>query len=95
MIINLLINLILLVVGTIFSFLPVVGISDIPFIGTVLEGLLIYIVHMWNAFIDTFPYAQSAWNILLVVIIPFEITMLIAKFFFHNRVPDKDNHNNK
>jgi len=89
MIITLLLNFILLVFGTIFSFLPVVSIADVPIIGGTLRSLLVYIVQMWNAFLNTFPYAETAWYIFLVVILPFEILMLIAKFFLGSRSPAK------
>jgi len=87
MIINLLINLILLIFGSLFVFLPEVTISSIPVIGEYTVAILNVMVLTWNAFVDTFPYAGTAWRVFLTIILPFEITLLIAKFFLHNRVP--------
>jgi len=93
MIIDSIIFLILTVVGYIFSFLPVVTIADIPYIGETVSTTLISFMGIWNAFIDTFPYAGIAWNVFLLAIIPFEILMIIAKFFFGQRAPGVHNVN--
>jgi len=85
MIIILLLNLLLLIFGTIFSFLPVVTISSIPYIGPGIVSMLDFAVQIWNGFIDTFPYADYAWHIFLLVILPFEALMLVAKFFLGAR----------
>jgi len=91
MIINLFINLVLLIFGSLFVFLPEVSISSIPYIGVPFYNLLVSLVSMWNAFISTFPYAGIAWNVLLFVILPFEVLMLLGKFFLGHRMPS--NHN--
>lgn len=87
MIVNLLINLVLLIFGTLFIFFPVVTIASIPYIGVPVSSLLTSMVLTWNAFMVTFPYAQTAWHIFLVVILPFEILMLLGKFFLGHRLP--------
>jgi len=49
---------------------------------------------MWNAFLLTFPYAQLPWQLFKYAILPFELTMLLAKFILVSRVPanaDSDN----
>jgi len=87
MIINLLINLILLIFGSIFVFLPEVTLASIPVAGSLIETILTSMVTAWNAFLVLFPYGRIAWNVFLAIIIPFEITMLIAKFFLGSRTP--------
>jgi len=87
MIINLLINLILLIFGSLFVFLPQVSLSSIPYIGDDLVSILTNVVLTWNAFMATFPYAQTGWHILLYVIFPFEILLLVSKFFLGHRTP--------
>jgi len=87
MIINLLLNLVILVFGFLFSILPVVTLADIPYAGQFISDLLIIMIHVWNAFLETFPYAQDAWYLFLLVVLPFEILMLVAKFFLGSRAP--------
>jgi len=90
MIINLLINLVLLIFGSLFVFFPEVDISSIPYIGDTVRGYLVQAVQVWNAFISTFPYAGIAWQVFLYVILPFEIVMLVLKFFLGSRAPHHD-----
>lgn len=78
---------IVMILSGIFGFLPTVSIATIPYIGESVESVLITMITTWNAFLVTFPYAEVGWNIFLYVIIPFEILMLIAKFFFGSRLP--------
>jgi len=87
MIINLLIYLLVSIISGIFIFLPVVTISSIPYIGTTVASSLLWFVHIWNAFVITFPYAENAMNIFLYVIIPFETLMLLGRFFLGHRMP--------
>lgn len=87
MIINLLINLILLVFGSLFVFLPEVYLSDIPLIGNELVSALTTMITTWNSFLVTFPYAEVVWDVILFVIIPFEILLLVARFFLGQRLP--------
>jgi len=87
MIINFLINLILLVFGSIFVFFPQVFLNDIPLIGDFIVSTLELMVSYWNSFLVTFPYAQIAWQVFLYVIIPFEFLMLLGKFFLGSRMP--------
>lgn len=87
MIINLLINLILLIFGSLFVFLPVVTLENVPYIGEALRGIIIDMVGVWKAVLTTFPYAQVAWDVFLYVIMPFEILLLVSKFFLGHRSP--------
>lgn len=87
MIINLLINFILLVFGSLFVFFPEVHLIDIPVFGSLMVDYLTWAVTTWNSFLETFPYAQTAWQMLLFVVLPFELLMLVAKFFLGHRMP--------
>ena len=87
MIWNLLIDGLFLVLTAIFYFLPEVSLADIPIIGSSITTNLPIIVHHWNGFMEIFPYAEDTWNVFLYVIIPFEILLLIAKFFLGHHVP--------
>jgi len=87
MLINLLINFVLLCVGLLFVFLPVVTIADIPYIGTTVSTLLAEMVSYWYAVMDTIPYFQIVWDVLIIVIIPFEVLMLCARFFLGSHLP--------
>jgi len=91
MILNLLINFILLIFSSLFIFLPEVHLSDIPYIGAPLVSGLTYMVGIWNSFMITFPYAVIGWQVFLWVIVPFEILLLVAKFFLGHRLPAHTN----
>ena len=90
MIIDLFIGVILSFIFAIFSFLPTVTIASLPIIGSAVSSTLILMIKYWNSFIETFPYAKLPWQIFLYVILPFEILMIIAKFFLGSRVPTND-----
>jgi hypothetical protein len=87
MIINLLINFLLLIFGSLFVFFPVVSISTIPLVGPSIYSSLVFMVTTWNSFMVTFPYAQVLWDSFLYIIIPFEVVMLVLKFFLGHRAP--------
>lgn len=87
MIINLLINLFLLIFGSLFVFLPEVTISSIPFIGSYISDALVLMVVYWNSFVDVFPYAEIVFHTFLTIILPFELLLIVAKFFLGHRVP--------
>lgn len=91
MITNLFITFVLIILTSIFSLLPVVNIASLPLIGPVLSSSLSQAVSVWNAFLVTFPYASIAWQVFLYVILPFELLMLIAKFFLGHRLPAHTN----
>jgi len=79
------------ILTAIFYFLPVVTISSIPVIGTAVSGYIDTIVTTWNAFMITFPYAQTGWDVFIYVILPFEILLLLGKMFLGSRVPSHVN----
>jgi len=91
MIINLLFNAILLLFGLLFSILPTVTLADIPFFGPEISSNLTIAVQIWNGFLESFAYARSAYWILIIVIIPFELLMLLARFFLGHRTPVNTN----
>lgn len=88
MILNLLIQFLLLLLSAIFSIFPVVSIASIPWAGEFISETLTSMVLTWNAFMETFPYAEVGWHMLLWVILPFEALMSLAKFFFGARLPE-------
>jgi uncharacterized protein (DUF983 family) len=91
MIFNLLINVVLAVFGYLFTLLPVVTIASIPIVGSFVSSALYFAVEIWNSFMVTFPYAQLVWHVFIYVILPFEILMLIGKFFLGHRMPNNTN----
>jgi len=86
MIFNLLINFVLLIFGAIFVFLPEVTIETIPYIGPIVSVTLTWIVGLWNSLVLTLPYLDVPMRVFLYVIIPFELMLIILKFFLHNRI---------
>jgi len=91
MITNLVIFVIVSIISTVFLILPAVSIASIPSIGPAVSSALITAVGIWNSFIVSFPYAGIAWNVFLIVILPFELLLLLAKFFLGSRVPAHTN----
>jgi len=87
MIITFILNIILIVFAGLFNFIPAVTISSIPVIGSFLSNLLITMVGIFNGFMETFPYAVIVWHMFLWVILPFEILLIVVKFFLGSRVP--------
>jgi len=91
MITYLFIKLAVMIGAIIFYILPVVTVADIPYIGQNVSETLITAVKIWNTFMETLPYVETTWNIFLLVILPFEILMLIGKFFLGHRMPNNLN----
>jgi len=87
MIFNLLFNLVVLVFGVLFVFLPEVGISSIPLIGDQAYYYLALAVSYWNTGVSIFPPARIVWTVFVWVVIPFEILLLLAKVFLGSRTP--------
>jgi hypothetical protein len=87
MIVTLFLNIVIAVIGVIFMIIPTVTLASIPVFGQPITDILTSMIHMWNAFMVTFPYAQTAWHLILWVIIPFEIGLLVLKFFLGHRTP--------
>jgi len=87
MIINAIIFVIVTIISAVFFLFPVVTIASIPLIGTTLSEILLTMTTTWKAFLVTFPYASTAWHMLLWVILPFEIGLLIVKFFLGQHTP--------
>lgn len=87
MIINLLINLVLLIIGSLFVFFPEVTLNDIPYVGIHFREILINTVGYWNSAVETLPYLQIGMTMFIYVILPFEITLLVLKVFLGHRLP--------
>ena len=92
MITNLILNTLILILSAIFYLLPIVSIADIPYIGEGVYNALVSFIGIWNAFMVTFPYAETAWNIFLLVILPFELLLLLGKFLLGHRLPANTTH---
>jgi len=87
MITEILLSVVLALFGIIFGFLPIVTLEGLPLIGTEVSNGLLFFVTKWNAFLVTFPYAETAWNVFLLIILPFELLILLSKFFLGSRSP--------
>ena len=86
MIFNLLINFVLLIFGSLFVFLPEVTLAQIPYIGDLLIDTLNWAVGLWNSLVLTIPYLDYPMKVFLIVVIPFEVLLITAKFFLGNRM---------
>lgn len=80
-----------MVFASLMSYLPEVSIASIPWAGEWISETLVSLVLTWNAFMVTFPYAETAWNVLLWIILPFEALMLLGRFFLGHRMPVNTN----
>lgn len=83
----LLLDLFDILTGLVFSIIPRVDLGDIPILGNYIRDILIFIMGYWNSFMETLPYLIVVWQMFIYVIIPFEIGLLILKFFLASRVP--------
>jgi len=87
MILNYIFDALINIVNGVLSFLPDVSLSDV--FGIDFASMLTPVILTWNSFMETFPYAQIAWYVFLVIL-PFELLMLVGKFFLGHRLPAKD-----
>jgi len=87
MIINLITNFVLLLFGMIFVFFPKVTIADIPLVGAPFSEYFSGFMDTWYTILTMIPYLQDVWFVLLWVILPFEIGLLVMKFFLGHRMP--------
>jgi len=88
MIFNFFIDLIYSFFQSIFDFLGIVVISDIPYIGSVVSDALYSIITVYNAFIQTLPYAGIAVEVFIYAIVPFEVAMFVLKLILGSRTPN-------
>jgi len=75
----------------IFGILPQVSLADIPYIGDEIQGTLIAMMTTWNAVMVTVPYLTIVWNLFIWGVIPFEIGLIVLKFFLGSRTPQNIN----
>jgi len=87
MIWNFIIKAIVLFVSVVFYWLPEVTIEDLPYLGSSVSDLLITMIRYWNSAVETVPYLQLGMDIFIYIIIPFELLLLVAKFFLGHHVP--------
>jgi len=92
MIFTAVINTIVLAITLILSILPVVTIASIPVIGSTVSSYLTQIVQVYNAAVETLPHLGVAMSVFLLVILPFEALMLLAKFFVGHRITSHPTH---
>lgn len=87
MVISLLLSAIVSIIAQLMSVLPNVGVADIPFIGGYIATYLGMAVSYINTGVIILPFLQVVWHSFVYVILPFEISLLVAKFFFGSRLP--------
>lgn len=81
MIISWILNFVVAFFSLVFFLIPVVSLPA-PIL-----SIFSTAVSYWNMFLETFPYASIVWTMFLTVIIPFELGMLIFRFFLGSRLP--------
>lgn len=81
MIITLILQVLVYMISGIFWLLPTVSLP----VGVV--SAMTNMVQYYNSFLDIFPFAVLPTQIFLWIILPFEIGLLIAKFFLGSRIP--------
>lgn len=87
MLIGLLLNFVANIVSVIFSIIPSVTLADLPLIGGEIEDFLYLMIGYWNTFEGIVPYMALIKDVFVMVILPFEFTLLMIKFFFGSRTP--------
>lgn len=81
MIIYLFLSILITILNSLFSLFPDVALPD------GVHNVLSLAVGYWNGFLTIFPFAVLPWHLFLYVVIPFEIALLVLKFFLGSRVP--------
>jgi hypothetical protein len=87
MIISLLLNFIANFVEMLTSIIPSVGVANIPFIGTQVAYYWSLGVGYMNTAVTIIPFTEIVWHSFLYIILPFEFSLLVAKFFFGSHLP--------
>ncbi len=87
MILLLLINFVVLIFSTIFIIFPVVTIATIPIFGSFISSMLTLMVQTFNSILGTLPFLVISWSIFKWVIVPFEVFVIVLRFFLGARAP--------
>lgn len=87
MIVNILFGVLMWITGIFLSVLPSWHLWTLPYIGNWGYATLVMVVGYWNMFISVFPYIELPWHLFLYVVVPLEITLLVAKVLLGNRAP--------
>jgi hypothetical protein len=87
MVIALILNFIADIIQQIFIILPDAYLHQLPYIGTYIETYLTMAVQYMNTATQVIPFTAIVWHTFTLVILPFEFSMIIAKFFFGSRLP--------
>ena len=76
-------------IGMIFDIIhfPIVTLAGIPFIGDTIIYYLTLVIGYWNTFLLVIPLFAIPWNLFLNIIVPFEIALIMLKFFLGHRSP--------
>jgi len=70
-----------------FVVVPSVTLASIPLVGSYISEFLLLGVGYMNAFFEIVPYAELPWRLFLLVILPFEISLLLLKVLLGSRLP--------
>ncbi len=73
-------------IDAVLFWLPDITLNSIPVIGNGVEFTLLQMVKTWNAFVITFPYAETLQTGFMWIIV-FEIGLLITKVLLGSRTP--------
>lgn len=87
MITNFLLDLVVIIFAGLLSWMPVVTLASIPVVGGFISNTLQMAVGYFNSAMITLPYLQVVWHMFLWVVLPFELALLILKFFLGNHMP--------
>jgi len=87
MISTFILKMIIALVAGIEYFFPVVTIASIPMVGPQISAVLVQVNGLFNAFLSLFPFAVIVWHLFIYVVLPFEVLLLVAKFFLGQHVP--------
>lgn len=87
MIIGLLLQFALDFAAQLASYLPQVGVQDIPLFGSYIYTYFSYAVQYMNSVTEIVPFTEIVWHSFVYIILPFEFSLLFLKLILGNRLP--------
>jgi len=78
-------------VGSFLQSIGIVNLGSIPVFGSLIRSTLVQMVSYYHGLVGTFPYATAGF-VAFGMILAFEASLLVLRFFLGHRTPLNSNH---
>lgn len=89
MILNFIVKFVNYFVLAIFSVVPEVTLSSLPYIGSSVDSMMNTVMGYFNGLAVTVPYVRDLVIVFTLCIVPFEVIVMTMQFVWGNRNPIK------